>query len=143
MGLVSVYSKINPGQLLHCIINTLECSTGRIDISPSDKFLQASVMTLPKDKHIPPHIHLSRHYSSSGPIITQESWVIMKGKIRIRLFDINNLFLIEEELTGGSLLVTFNGGHSLQCIEDGTIMLEFKNGPYLGRDFEVFSDLLM
>ena len=140
MNMIYVYSKVNPGQLLHCIINTLECNSGRIDISPSDKFLQVSVMRLLKDKHIPPHIHLSRQDSSLGSIITQESWVIMRGKILIRLFDLNKLFLIEQELTEGFLLVTFNGGHSLRCIEEGTIMLEFKNGPYLGRDFEVFSD---
>ncbi len=40
----------------------------------------------------------------------------------------------------GFILVMYNGGHSLECLDEDSVMLEFKNGPYIGRDFQTFLD---
>jgi len=138
MSFHSIYSKVNPGQLLHSIASAMELGTSRTDISPPDQFLQVSIIPLTAGKNISPHIHDLRQDSSPGATITQESWVILRGKIRIRLFDLDRTFLHEDELLPGFLLVTYNGGHSLECLEKDTVMLEFKNGPYLGRDIQTF-----
>jgi hypothetical protein len=112
----------------------------RTDISPCDQFLQVSIIPLPVGKIVPPHIHDLRKNSTVAATVTQESWVVLRGKIRIRLFDVDRMLLHEDELLPGFLLVTFNGGHALECLERETVMLEFKNGPYLGRDFETFQE---
>ena len=139
MAFLSIYSKINPEHLLHCIANSLELGNSRTDISAPDQFLQVSVIPLRAGKHITPHIHDLRG-PSPGATITQESWVVLRGKIRIRLFDLDRAFLHEDELLPGFLLVTYNGGHSLECLDEDSVMLEFKNGPYIGRDFQTFLD---
>jgi len=36
------------------------------------------------------------------------------------------------------MLVTFYGGHALEGGTAGALMIECKNGPYLGRDYTVF-----
>jgi hypothetical protein len=138
MSFHSIYSKVNPGQLLHAIANAMESGSSRTDISPPDQFLQVSIVPLPSGKKLSPHIHAPRQAAAPGATITQESWLVLRGKIRVRLFDLDHTFLDEEELLPGFLLVTFYGGHSLECLEKDTVMLEFKNGPYLGRDFQTF-----
>lgn len=140
MSFLSIHSKVNPGQLLHAVANAMEVDINRVDISPPDQFLQVSIIPFSSGKKISPHIHEERQVSSSGAAITQESWVVLRGRIRIRLFDLDRTFLHEDELLPGCLLVTYNGGHSLECLEKDTVMLEFKNGPYLGRDFQTFSN---
>ena len=64
---------------------------------------------------------------------------MIRGKIRVRLFDIDHSPLDEQVLSAGCLLVTYDGGHSLECIEEDTVMLEFKNGPYEGGVVQPFS----
>jgi len=139
MNFHPIYSKVKPNQLLHATANALEVDTNRVDISSPDEFLQASIVPLSLGKVIPPHIHELRHAPSSESTITQESWVVVRGSIRITLFDLDRTFLYEGDLLPGCVLVTYNGGHSLECLEKDTVILEFKNGPYLGRDFQTFS----
>lgn len=139
MSFQSIYSKVQPDNLLHVVMNALEAGSARTDLSPPDKFLQTSVIPLPLGKKIAPHIQNPRA-PSGGASVTQESWVVMKGKLRVRLFDVDKAFLHETVLLPGFLLVTYSGGHSLECLEEGTVILEYKNGPYLGRDFETFTE---
>jgi cupin fold WbuC family metalloprotein len=136
MSFYSLYSKVNPDQLLHSIANVKELDQSRTDISPPDKFLQVSIIKLPNGKQIPPHIHDPRICTKIEKTITQESWVVMHGKIRVKLFDLDGTFLDEKELLTGFILVTYFGGHSLECLEENSVILEYKNGPYLGRDFQ-------
>jgi cupin fold WbuC family metalloprotein len=132
---ISIYSIKEPGTLLHSVVNSLAIKDNRIDITPPDKYLQASIIPFAFGKIVQPHIHTTRQEDLPGATITQESWVVMRGKLRIWLFDFDGTLLREGELLTGSVLVTYNGGHSLECLEPDTVILEFKNGPYLGRDF--------
>ena len=134
-----VHSKVKAGQLLACVANTLECGERRVDLTPPEQFLQACVLPLELGKEIAAHIHTPRDaVPGPNPVITQESWIVLRGKIRVRLFDLDQTFLQEVQLAAGHLIVTFYGGHSMACEEKDTLIVEFKNGPYLGRDFTYF-----
>ena len=75
-----IYSKIEPNKLLH-IINRLEDIKGRNDIVPEDNFIQCASLKMPKNKTFPPHKHITkdRHHPEQ---IAQESWVVIKGKVK-------------------------------------------------------------
>lgn len=140
MSVQLVHSRVKAGQLLACVANALECAGQRVDLAPPEQFLQACVLPLEQGKEIAPHIHAPRAPAPAGdPVITQEGWIVLRGKIRVSLFDLDRTFLQDMELAPGHLIVTFYGGHSMLCVENDTLVVEFKNGPYVGRDFTRFS----
>jgi hypothetical protein len=134
-----IFSKTEPERLLHVILDTNEPLENRLDLSDGREWLQVSVMRLPADKKVNPHIHQPRTQAPpGGPGITQECWVVLRGQINVRLFDLDYALLHQQALSPGHLLVTFYGGHALECGSAGATMIECKNGPYLGRDYTAF-----
>ena len=133
-----VYSKSEPEKLLHVIIDTNEPFENRADLTSAEQWLQVSVLNLAKGRKVNPHIHNPREQvASSAPGITQECWIVLRGEIKASLFDLDRNLLHEQKMPQGHLLVTFYGGHSLES-ENGALMVECKNGPYLGRDYTAF-----
>jgi hypothetical protein len=134
-----IYSQVEPGRLLHVIFDTNEPLKDRIDLSEPQQWLQVSVMNLPPARKVNPHIHNPRAEAAPTlPGITQECWIVLRGEIKAGLFDLDRSPLGQHALLPGHVLVTFNGGHSLECGSAGAMMIECKNGPYLGRDYSAF-----
>ena len=69
---------------------------------------------------------------------TRESWVVIKGRIKVFLYDTDGSLLVEEIISDGDCTITFDGGHKFDVLEENTIMYEFKTGPYLGREMDKF-----
>jgi len=125
-----IYSKICPNILLH-IINKRENITNiRCDISPADEYLQVSCFNLEKGKTFKPHKHIKLERYTD---ITQESWVVIKGKIKAILYDIDDTIVAERILDSGDCSITFRGGHNYLCLEDDSLVYEYKTGPYIGQ----------
>jgi cupin fold WbuC family metalloprotein len=61
---------------------------------------------------------------------TQECWVIIKGRVLAKLYDIDTSLLASIELSQGDAVITLRGGHNYLSLEDGTIAYEVKSGPY-------------
>jgi hypothetical protein len=134
-----IHSKTEPGRLLHVILNTNEPFENRLDLCEGAEWLQVSVLNLPAAKKVNPHIHHPRAQPPPGGAgITQECWIILRGEIKVRLFDLDQTLLHQQILPAGHMLVTFYGGHALECEAAGALMIECKNGPYVGRDYTVF-----
>ncbi len=129
-----IYSKVEPGKLLH-IINRLSDITGRDDIIPEDNFIQCATLKMSKDKTFPAHKHITkdRHYPEQ---IAQESWVVIKGKVRCYLYDIDDTLLTTPILTPGDASFTLHGGHTYKILADDTIVYEYKTGPYEGQKLD-------
>lgn len=125
-----IYSKKEPGKLLH-IINTLKDIEERKNIIPDDQFLQLATLKLEKDKTFKPHQHIWKDCPNKK-IIAQESWVIIKGSVRVYLYDIDGKLLTEEVINPGDCSITLEGGHTYKILEDDTIVYEYKTGPYSG-----------
>jgi len=128
------YSKVD-GRLLH-VINRLEDIKGRDDIIPEDNFIQCATLKMPKDKTFPPHKHITkdRHYPEQ---IAQESWVVIKGKVRCILYDLDDTIMCNDIiLEAGDASFTLYGGHTYEILEDDTVVYEYKTGPYEGQKLD-------
>ena len=65
---------------------------------------------------------------------TQEVLYVCAGSIKTLLYD-TNLRKVEEFVVGaGDLVVLLSGGHGYEILENGTRVIEIKNGPYVGAE---------
>jgi len=129
-----IYSKTEPDRLLHIIVRPSD-STGRVNVVPDDNFIQCSLLKMEKGKTFPPHRHITkdRHYSHQ---IAQESWVVISGQVRCRLYDIDNKLIASPVLQAGDASFTLYGGHTYEILEDNTLVYEYKTGPYEGQELD-------
>lgn len=126
-----IYSKVEEGLLLHIVHKMSEIVELRNDLIASDEFLQVSALCLPKDKTFKPHKHIAVDKHTT---ITQESWVVVQGKVKARLYDLDDQIIAEEILSPGDISLTLHGGHNYVALEEDTLIYEFKTGPYLGQE---------
>ena len=129
-----IYSKVEPSKLLH-VVNRLSDITGRNDIIPEDNFIQCATLRMEKDKTFPPHKHITkdRRYPEQ---IAQESWVVIKGKVKCKFYDIDDTLIAEPILEPGDASFTLYGGHTYEILEEDTIVYEYKTGPYEGQTLD-------
>jgi hypothetical protein len=130
----NIFSSVDPSILLHVIMDTTAASSDRVDVSPSEEFLQLSVVPLTAGRGVKPHKALPRSFGGHGQV--QESWIVMRGAIDVSLYDLDGSFLKSAVLSAGWLLVTFRGGHGFSTVEEPATIIECKLGPYIGRDYE-------
>tara|TARA_R110001599_G_scaffold66147_1_gene186821 strand:- start:3569 stop:3985 length:417 start_codon:yes stop_codon:yes gene_type:complete len=129
-----IYSKIQPDKLLH-IINRVSEIIDRSDVVPEDNFIQCATLKMPKGKSFPPHKHITkdRHYPKQ---IAQESWVVIKGKVKCILYDLDDTIIATPILGPGDASFTLEGGHTYKILEENTIVYEYKTGPYEGQKLD-------
>lgn len=125
-----IHSKIKP-EILHVINRKEDITFQRQDLSPQEEYLQVACFAMNKGKTAKPHKHIKQIRTTD---ITQESWLVIEGAVKIILYDLDDKIIKESVLKPGDCLVTFRGGHELIALEEGTILYEFKNGPYLGKE---------
>lgn len=129
---MKIYSKIEPGKLLHIINRKCDREVGRTDIVPPDQFIQCASLILDKDVTFRAHKHIERQREEM--YIPQESWVVISGSVHVKLYDLDDTRIWEAILMPGDISITLAGGHNYIILEDGTEVLEFKTGPYLGQE---------
>ena len=126
-----IYSKIVNDRLLH-IVNKFGDISERNDIVPSNNFIQCATLKLKKGKTFRPHKHIKKHRTYSDKI-AQESWVVIKGKVRCIFYDLDDTILTTLILHPGDASFTLEGGHTYEILEDDTVVYEYKTGPYEGQ----------
>lgn len=126
-----IYSKVEEGKLLH-IINRLSEIAGRNEVVPEDNFIQCATLKMEKGKTFRPHKHIEKSRSYSNQI-AQESWVIIKGSVKCKFYDIDDKLIAEPILYPGDASYTLYGGHTYEILEEDTIVYEYKTGPYEGQ----------
>lgn len=128
-----IYSRVD-GRLLH-IINRIYEFEGRKEIIPEENFLQCATLKMEKGKTFPPHKHITkdRHYSEQ---IAQESWVVIKGSVKCKFYDIDDNLIAEPILRQGDASFTLYGGHTYEILEENTLVYEYKTGPYEGQKLD-------
>jgi len=129
-----IYSKVETGLLLHVINRLEDITSGRRDLSETKEFLQISTLNLDNGKTFYPHKHIWKKVEPKS--IAQESWIVIKGKVKAILYDVDDTILTEVILNPGDLSMTFYGGHNYEILEDGSIIYEVKTGPYFGVDLD-------
>ena len=122
-----VYSKKNKKKILGAIFRHNIISKKRNNISPINEYIQASTQKLKKNEIIKPHIHIKNKRITFS---TQEIWIVLKGKLSIKIFDIDKKKIKNIILNSGDMYILFRGGHSFKVLKDNTEFYEIKNGPY-------------
>jgi hypothetical protein len=126
-----IYSNINRDKLLH-VIYRVEDFEGRQDIIPEENFIQCATLKMDNGKTFPTHKHIkkSRSYDEK---IAQESWVVIRGKVKCLFYDLDDTLLVTPILNPGDASFTLEGGHTYEILEDDTLVYEYKTGPYEGQ----------
>jgi hypothetical protein len=136
-----IYSRVQKDLLAHAIyrINEFE---GRQNIIADSEFLQIATLKLARLETFEAHIHLWKDLPNVKNV-AQESWVVVRGKVEVKFFDIDGTFLHQDVLSEGDCSISLYGGHSYSALSD-SLVYEFKNGPYLGqiKDKKFIKDLI-
>jgi len=132
-----IYSKVKPSKLLHLVhrledINSLSTKDGlaRINVAPQEEFLQLATLHMDKGKTFNPHKHIYKE--GEKEVIAQESWIVVKGSVKVVMYDLDDTIIEQLILFAGDCSMTFAGGHNYIIQEDNTIVYEYKTGPYKG-----------
>lgn len=99
--------------------------------SQDEDFIQVGVWGYDDGKELKAHIH---NEVSREVLWTQEVLFVHSGKIRANIFDTAEQKVAELEVNKGDVIILLRGGHGYDILEDGTQVLEIKNGPYVGPD---------
>jgi hypothetical protein len=91
--------------------------------------LQLGVNSYKKGAKIRPHFHVERQIIIDR---IQEVIYIKSGEALVNLFDFNGVRFKSLNLAAGDLIFFVSGGHGFEISED-TIIIEVKQGPYLGK----------
>ena len=129
--MIKVYSKSDKHKLLH-ILYRKEDFFNRQDIIEPDQFIQVASLTLSKNQSFIPHKHIWKDVATNR-VIAQESWVVVRGKIKVDYYDLDDKFLDDFILSQGDCTITLLGGHNYTSLTDDALVYEFKTGPYEGQ----------
>jgi len=113
-------------QLLALIVYRKFDELGIHFFTPNELSQQLAYMRHPVGKVIQPHVH--------NPIIrevqyTQEVLFIRKGKLRVDLYNSQQIYLESRILEAGDVILLVTGGHGFEVIDE-IEMIEVKQGPY-------------
>ena len=119
------------GETLHIINRFKDITEPRKDVIPEDNFLQLAILKMPNKKTFRPHFHIPKkvNYKES---IAQESWVVIKGSVKVIMYDLDDKIISTPILYPGDCSMTFQGGHNYEILEEDTVVYEYKTGPYKG-----------
>jgi len=126
-----VYSIIDPDKLLHIIVRKKDLTPGRVEVVPEDQFIQCALLNMGEGKTFKPHKHIWKERTRN--VIAQESWVVIQGRVKCILYDIDDQILYTPTLFPGDASFTLEGGHTYEILEDDTLVYEYKTGPYEGQ----------
>ena len=128
------YSKVEPEKLLHIVHRRNDFKNKRNDIIDATQFLQLSSLFLKKNDTFNKHKNIYK--KGEDQVIAQESWVVIKGSVKVSMYDLNDELLDEPIINEGDCSVTLYGGHTYTALTDDTLVYEYKTGPYKGVELD-------
>lgn len=97
-------------------------------VTPDDFSMQLGFLPHKQGNVIQPHMHKP---AAREIVYTNEVLIVKKGRVKVNLYDTEKNYLGSETLhDGDSILLNF-GGHGFE-VEQDTVMIEVKQGPYMG-----------
>jgi mannose-6-phosphate isomerase-like protein (cupin superfamily) len=118
------------GQTLCYVIRANTKPENTTFITPPDAKQQVGFIVYPKGGVIARHIHrpLERHIIGMAEVL-----VVRSGHCQIEIYDEQENPVTVRDLYQNDVVLMVGGGHGFQIKED-TVLLEIKQGPYLGAD---------
>jgi len=131
MGIVEI--KEGDIVLARYIPATTAWAEGLRFFSQDGDFIQVGVWGYGAGKELKAHIH---NEVSREVLWTQEVLFVRSGKLRARIYNSEEDLIEQLEVSTGDIIILLRGGHGYDILEDGTQVLEIKNGPYIGVDLD-------
>ena len=97
-------------------------------LTPNDCSLQVGHVVYPAGGVVARHMHLPIERHLVG---TTEVLVVQSGRCEVDVYDGARAVVATLELQSGDILIAVGGGHGFRMQED-TVLLEIKQGPYPG-----------
>jgi len=101
--------------------------------SQDQDFLQVGSWNYERGKVLPAHTHNLVERAVSR---TQEFIYVVQGLVKATIYDDQETVVEEFTLQPREGLLLFAGGHGYEILEDKTIVIEVKNGPYPGAEVD-------
>ena len=125
---------IKDGLVLARHITKDDIKDGLNFFSKDEDFIQVGVWgNYEKDKDLKAHIHNVVERTSNR---TYETLYIMNGSIEVTIYTLSEEVVDKFDVKQGEILVLLECGHGYRIKEDGTYVLEVKNGPYFGAEID-------
>jgi hypothetical protein len=118
------------GQTLCYVIRAKTRPKQTTFLTPPEAKQQVGFIVYPKDSAIPRHLHrpLERHIIGMAEVL-----VVRSGLCQIEIYDEQKNLVTTRDLYKNDVVLMVGGGHGFKIKED-TVLLEIKQGPYLGAD---------
>ena len=125
------------GRILAIVYRNEDWKEGLQFMTPDELFVQVGTWFYPKGKVLDTHVHKEHSRTATK---THEMTYMRKGSMKVFLFDDRKNKVNEFVLREGDTAVFAGGGHGYEILEDGTQVLEAKNGPFVSveKDKEKF-----
>lgn len=121
---------VNHGGRALALILRASYSADGIDFFTPDEFSQQlGYMNRPEGYVIPPHLHNSVPREVE---FTKEVLFIKSGRVRVDFYDDEQMYIESRILETGDVILLAFGGHGFEMLQQ-TVMIEVKQGPYLGE----------
>ena len=118
-------------ELLVLVKRQADWKDGLDFLTGNDQFLQVGTWNYDAGKQLDRHYHNNVERVST---LTQECVAVFSGAMEVTVYDKQRNHLTEFTLSTGDFAVFLGGGHEYRILENGTRILESKNGPFLGVD---------
>jgi hypothetical protein len=128
---MSVYEVKDGDTVLARHVTSDEWAKGLKFFSGDGDFVQVGIWGYDAGKKLLAHSH---NRVPREVTFTQEVLYIRKGRISARIFNGRRELVTEREVKEGDIIALMYGGHGYTILEDGTQVLEVKNGPYVGAE---------
>ncbi len=125
------------GELLAIIRRDHEWPEGLSFCTPDELFIQAGTWQYDEGKILAAHRHKIHERNVSK---TQEVAYVKRGRMKVSIYTDAGALVAEPVLESGDFVILAAGGHGYEILEDGTQVLEVKNGPFV--DVSVDKELL-
>lgn len=116
------------GKILTIIIRSSFLPERTSFLTPPEFKQQVGYVVYPKGGVIRRHIHRQLERNLVG---TSEVILVKKGKCLLDIFNDDRELVATRELGTGDLMLLVDGGHGFRIQED-TVLVEVKQGPYTG-----------
>jgi oxalate decarboxylase/phosphoglucose isomerase-like protein (cupin superfamily) len=116
------------GEVYAIFGDTNEIDYGTTFYGSPEERLQFSALRYKKGKVFQHHVHKPRPRTIEK---TQECWVVLKGKVKVFVYDQQKNLLHEQNMRSGQFFISYRGGHGYEILEDETIVTESKLGDFI------------
>lgn len=128
---MKVYKKDE--KILAKLITPEDWKPGLGFFSDDNEFIQVGTWFYDAGKQLADHVHNEFDRNATR---TCEAVHMVSGSMRVRLYTLEQEPVAVFDIKQGDTLILLDSGHGYEILEDGTKVLEIKNGPFMGVDVD-------